>query len=374
MAEQSAEERTLPATPRRRQKAREEGQILRSRELSSTAVLVGAASLFLVAGKTLYHEMMVLLTTGLSFGPQEVASSGAMLRDCLRLGRIAVVALVPLFSVVVVCGLAGSVAIGGWVFAPKRISPDSSRLNPLEGMRKLASAEGLGELGKSIVKLVVVASVSALFLYQDCPRIVSLLLAPSHEAVVKAGGIIGHLFLYVASATALVLLVDVPLQIRQYGKQLRMTPQEVKEEMKETEGHPDVKRRLRRLQQEKARGRMMASVPTADVVITNPTHYAVALRYQPGKRSAPVVVAKGINNVAFRIRELAEEHNVPVLESRKLARALYRHVPLEAEIPGILYQAIAQVLAYVFQLRSGESPEPPSNIEVPSELLVGDVT
>lgn len=372
MAEGSAEERTLPATPRRRQKAREEGQILRSRELSSTAVLVGGGAVLFVAGGSLYHQIVSLLSNGLSLSTQDMFNTAAMFRHCLDLAGAGAMVLAQFFSVVMLCAVAGSIAIGGWSLTAKRIFPDSSRLNPIEGIRKLLSAQGLGELAKSIVKLLVVAGISALVLWRDYPRIDSLLLASPRDAVVDAGRMLVHLFLCVAAATVLVLLVDVPLQIYQYSKQLRMTPQEVREEMKETEGHPDVKRRVRRLQQEQARGRMMAAVPAADVIITNPTHFAVALRYQPDKRSAPIVVAKGINKVALRIRELAAEQGVPVLESPRLARALYRHVPLEGEIPGVLYQAVAQVLAYVYQLKSGAVPQPPSNIDVPDRLLGGE--
>ncbi len=372
MAEDSAQERTLPATPRRLQKAREEGQIVRSRELASTAVLAGAAIVFVMTGAKLYRGLSSMLIAGLSPTESQIFHTGAMLHHCWLLLEAAGLLVMPLFAIVVLCGLLGGVAIGGWSIATNRVVPDLSRLNPVEGVKRLASGQGVGELLKSILKLVVVSGISGVVLWAERGRMEALLYAPSRSAVFEAGSFFGYFFLYVAAATALVLVFDVPFQIRQYGKQLRMTPQEVREEMKETEGHPDVKRRVRKLQQDRARGRMMSRIPDADIIITNPTHFAVALSYEPAKRSAPIVVAKGANAIAQRIRELGKEHGIPVLESPRLARALYRHVPLEAEVPGTLYQAVAQVLAYVYKLNTGQDPDPPSDIDVPEDLLQGE--
>lgn len=368
MAEQPAQERTLPATPHRRRQARERGQTLRSRELAATAVLVGAAAVFLFTGTRMYQTISTMMIQGLSLNSAVLDSKSLMLRSGLQLVVNSTLVIGPLFAVVVLSGLLGGVAIGGWSFSSEALSPQWSRISITEGFRRMFSAQGLGELIKALLKLLIISGVSAAILWIDRKPILSLLDAPARDAILQAGVVFAHFFFYLSAATVAVLVFDIPFQIRQYAKQLRMSPQEVREELKETEGHPEVKRRIRRLQQEKARQRMMTEAARADVVVTNPTHYAVAIRYEPERRSAPVVVAKGANAVAERIREVASEHSVPVLEAPALARALYRNVPLGAEVPSALYQAVAQVLAYVYQLKVGRAQGPLGSIEVPESL------
>jgi len=371
VAESPAQERTLPATPHKLRKARERGQVLRSKELASTAVLLGAAGLFLLAGEHLYQTARSLMAGGLALTPIETYNTESMLEAVKQIYLTAARMLFPLFAVVVFAGILGGVAVGGWSFSGVPLQADFNRINPGEGIKKIFSMQGGGEMAKAIIKLTVVAGAAAAALWAERGEVFGLLNDAPRTALLQAGILFAHFFLYIAAATVLVLIFDVPFQIRQYAKQLRMTPQEVKEEMKETEGHPEVRRRIRQLQQERARVRMMARVPHADVVITNPTHYAVALRYEPTRRLAPVVVAKGANRIAERIRKLAREHHVPVLEAPGLARALYRHVDLEAEVPGTLYQAVAQVLAYVYQLKMGTDPGPLGELEIPDDLQRG---
>lgn len=373
MAESPAQERTLPATPYKLRKARERGQVLRSKELASTAVLLGAAGLFLLAGEHLYQAARSMMAGGLTLAPVEIYNAESMLEAVKQIYLTAAQMLFPLFAVVVFAGILGGVAIGGWSFSGVPLKADFSRINPGEGIKKMVSMQGAGELVKTIIKLAVVAGAATVALWLERGKVFSLLADAPRAALLQTGILFAHFFLYMAAATVLVLAFDVPFQIRQYAKQLRMTTQEVKEEMKETEGHPEVRRRIRQLQQERARVRMMAQVPRADVVITNPTHYAVALRYEPTRRLAPIVVAKGANRIAEHIRKLAREHHIPVLEAPGLARVLYRHVDLEAEVPGTLYQAVAQVLAYVYQLKMGADPGPLGEIGVPNDLQRGVV-
>lgn len=369
MADDQGQERTLPATPQRRQKAREKGQVLRSRELSSTAVLLGGAVLFVASGAKLYSQISGVMIAGLSPTPNDIFNTVAMLQHLAQLFWTVADALVPLLGVVMVGAMLGGVAVGGWSFSLNPIMPDWSRIDPIGGLKKVISSQGGGELLKTIIKAIVIVIASSIWLWVDRWKIVDLPRAPAYDAITQAGVLFARFFLYLAGTTIVVLVFDLPFQMQQYAKRLKMTHQEVREEMKETEGHPDVKRRIRQLQQERARHRMMAAVPDADVVITNPTRFAVALRYEPTHRGAPVVVAKGVNEVARRIREIAAENGVPLLESARLARALYRHVPLEAEVPSVLYKAIAQVLAYIYRLKTGDVAAELPEVEVPSDLV-----
>jgi len=368
MADDQGQERNLPATEHRKRKAREKGQVPRSRELSSTAVLLGGSVLFVATGAKLYSRVSDVMISGLSPRTGVEFHSAAMLHHFLQLCTIAAGALVPLLVAVTVCALLGGVAVGGWNISLTPVQPDWNRINPAKGLKKVLSSQGGGELVKAVIKAVVVAAASGLWLWIDRWRLVTLPRVPAYQAISQVGVLFAHFFLFLAATTILILVFDLPFQIRQHAKQLKMTHQEVKDESKETEGHPDVRRRIRQLQQEKARRRMMAAVPESDVVVTNPTHFAVALRYDPDRRGAPVVVAKGVDAVAQRIRDVAGGAGVPTLESPRLARALYRHVPLEAEVPSALYQAIAQVLAYVYRLKAGDDSAPPPEVEVPAEL------
>jgi flagellar biosynthetic protein FlhB len=261
-------------------------------------------------------------------------------------------------------------AIGGWLFTAEPLSPDFNRLNPLKGITNLISTQGLAELVKALFKVGLVGGAAGWVIYRDAAALVTPLSQGSTAGLGLAGTMITKDFLFFAATLILVAGADVPLQLWRHAKGLRMSLEEVKREAKETEGDPHIKGKIRQRQREAARRRMMSAVPTADVVITNPTHYAVALSYQDGAR-APKVVAKGMDDVAARIRALAAEHGVPLLEAPPLARALYAHAELEEEIPAALYNAVAQALAYVYQLRNlvaGRAPQAPTAIEVPAEL------
>jgi flagellar biosynthesis protein FlhB len=263
-----------------------------------------------------------------------------------------VLALLPVFGALVALVLLASVLLGGWNFSPRAMAPDFSRLSPMAGLQRLFGLRGLTELGKALLKCLLVGGVCAGIVSWIFGDVLSLARMAPRAAVGRGAGLLSWAFVWLCASLALVAIVDVPLQLFQFKRALRMTRQELRDESKEMDGRPETKQRIRQMQQTLARRRMMHKVPSADVVIVNPTHFAVALKYDPMKMRAPRVLAKGVDMVAQNIRRIAEQHRVPVFESPKLARALYRSTDLNKEIPAGLYVAVAQVLSYIFRLRT----------------------
>ncbi|MDP3858395.1 MAG: flagellar biosynthesis protein FlhB [Stagnimonas sp.] len=362
----SAQDRTERATPKRRADARKKGQLPRSRELSAAAVVLAGAGGVLAWGGSAAAKAGALLR-------DSFASVGPALDDPSQLPRLAgaVVAqgfapVLPILAVTTVAALAAPLLIGGWNFAPGAAAPDLARVNPLSGLKRVFSSNSLAELFKALLKFLLIAGIAAGVIWGDREHLLALSTLPTTAAIAAGLRLALDALLWMGGGLLLIAAIDVPWQLYQYAKQLRMSKQDVREEYKQSEGKPEVKARIRRLQQEMANARMMEKVPTADVVVTNPTHYAVALAYSAGKDRAPRVVAKGADEIARRIRELAAENKVPLVEAPPLARALYRGCALEDEIPAGLYQAVAQVLSYVYQLRElqrgrrrGTAPAPP---------------
>jgi len=275
--------------------------------------------------------------------------------------------------VMMVAALAAPMLLSGWLFSSEALQPNFGRLSPLKGIARMFSWNSLAELGKAIAKSALIGGVAAWVIWGEADAILALATQPLDVALANLGGLAAFTFLAIAGSMILLVAIDVPLQLWQHHSQLKMSREELRQEAKETEGDPQIKARIRALQREAARRRMMAEVPKADVIVTNPTHYAVALRYQDKKMRAPQVVAKGSQLVAARIRELALEHNIPIVETPPLARALYRHAELGQEIPAALYTAVAEVLAYIYQLRryrmeGGQPPQTPKDLPVPADL------
>jgi flagellar biosynthesis protein FlhB len=366
-------DRSEKATAKRIREAREKGQIPRSRELS-TAIVVTAttASLSIQAG-TLPAAAARWLTQYWHALPQTLQQPGDGLRLAASAIRGGFALLAPTLLTSLVAALLAPLLVGGWNFASGALAPDWGRLNPLRGFGRIFSGNSLVELGKSVLKVGLIGGVSVLLFLHDRPLLLVLGGLPLVEALARGARLAVDGLLWLGSSLLVIAAIDVPWQLFSYAKQLRMTQQEVREEAKQSEGRPEVKGRIRRLQHAMSRGRMAESVPKADVVVTNPTHYAVALQYQPGKDRAPRVVAKGLDLLAQEIRSLARDHRVPVVEAPPLARALYRSCEIDMEIPGALYHATAQVLSYVYQLKAhvrGAPPEPP---RVPDDLPGGQV-
>ncbi len=345
-------ERTEEPSQRRLQEARERGQIPRSRELTNFATMIGGSAALVAIGGSLTARLSQMMRRGLSIDANTLRNTDSMAASLGDAGVSAVLALLPVFGALVALVLLASVLLGGWNFSARAMMPDFSRLSPMAGLQRLFGLRGLTELGKALLKCLVVGGVCAAIVSWIFGDVLSLARMAPRAAVGRGAGLLSWAFVWLCASLALVAIVDVPLQLFQFKRALRMTRQELRDESKETDGRPETKQRIRQMQQTLARRRMMHKVPSADVVIVNPTHFAVALKYDPMKMRAPRVLAKGVDMVAQNIRRIAGEHRVPVFESPKLARALYRSTDLNKEIPAGLYVAVAQVLSYIFRLRT----------------------
>jgi flagellar biosynthetic protein FlhB len=373
MAEESDLERTEAPSQRRLEQAREEGQVPRSREVNTFALLGAAALGLWLAADGLRNAFSGLLRTSLTIGPNLAADPGAMTERFYAIAIDAAIAIAPLLGLLFLVALASPMLLSGWLVSSKSLTPDFSRLNPLRGIGNMFSMSGLAELGKALAKVVLIVGVAAWVTLGQTEATMGLAAEPLPAAIAHGGRILGLCFIAVVGSLALIAAIDVPFQIWHYRSKLKMSREDLRREAKEQEGDPHVKAAIRSQQREMARKRMMAAVPKADVVVVNPTRYAVALRYDESNMRAPRVVAKGMHLIAGRIRELAEEHRVPVLQAPPLARALYRHAEVGDEIPAALYAAVAEVLAWVFQLRrnaiaGGAAPLAPAAIVVPAAL------
>jgi flagellar biosynthetic protein FlhB len=376
MAEESDLERTEQPSERRLEQAREQGQVPRSRELGSLAVLLTGGTVLWFGAGLVRDRFAGLMQRGLTIDRAD-AFTPALLGERLAGQSLeAAMLLLPFFAALVVAAIAAPVALSGWNVSLKAIAPDFARLSPLRGLSNLVSLHGVAELLKAMAKAAVIGLAVWFVIGRYGESMLGLVNIPLGAALQEGGRIAGVSFLILSAALVLVVGADVPFQIWQHHRQLRMTRDELKQESRELLGDPQVKAAVKSKQREMARRRMMAAVPKADVIVTNPTHYAVALAYASGAMNAPRVVAKGRGAVAVRIRELGSEHGVPLLEAPPLARALFRHVELDAEIPERLYTAVAEVLAYVFQLRRAREgaavmPPVPAALAVPADLDPG---
>lgn len=375
MSEESDLEKTEPASARRLEKAREEGQVVRSRELATLIMLMSGVVGLSTLGGTLANKLDAVLHASLAFEPAIAFDTTRMMSHFGIAVWEGLLAFLPLLLFFGAAALAGPMLLGGWMFSAKSFAPDFSRLSPLKGLGRLFSSQSLVELTKAIAKALLVGSVAGWVLWRRLPEAIALMSAPIHEALLHMLEMVLSGTAMVAGSLVLVAALDVPWQYWTFYKKLRMTKEEVKQEHKDSDGDPHIKARIRQQQRAMAKRRMMSEVPKADVVVTNPTHFAVALRYEEGRMSAPRVVAKGSDAIAARIREIAVENGVPLLSAPPLARALHRHVELGREIPAGLYTSVAEVLAWVYQLKhwhhsSGPHPAAPSDLLVPDELAV----
>jgi|SRR5580658_1295802 flagellar biosynthesis protein FlhB len=345
------EQGTQESTARNRERARESGQVPRSRDLSAAAVLLATALALKFLGPYLGGALRALLIGGLSIARVRALGDADALNAVLKAAADGFLVCAPLWGVTLVAAMAAPLAVGGWNFTLQALAVDLTRLNPITGFGRMFTLRGAIEFLKALLKFLTVALVAGALLWRHAPLMASLGTLTPAQAAQAAGGLISDTFVALTATVAVLAAVDVPWQLWQYARRLRMTRNEVREEMRETEGSPEMKNRIRSIQRELARRRMIADVPKADVVVVNPSHYAVALRYVEARMRAPIVVAKGLDLVATRIRAVAEQHHVPIVEAAPLARALHRHVEIGAEIPAALYVAVAQVLTYLAQLR-----------------------
>jgi flagellar biosynthetic protein FlhB len=351
MAENEGSEKTERATPKRLEEARKKGQVPRSADLSAAIVsLIGAGFLHLF-GAGAANEMLSVMRDGLSVTSVDLMQSDVLLRHTADQFVHGFLAVVPLMGVLVLAAVAAPALIGGWNFSSEALAFKGERINPLAGIGRMFSVRSLVELIKAIGKFVFVGGIGCIVVWLQSEALMGLARQPIEVAILEATKITAYASLLMAASLGLIAIIDAPFQLWRFGEDMKMSRDDVRQEMKESDGSPENKSRIRSVQSALSRGRMMQDVPKANVVITNPTHYAVALRYDEKKNGAPVVIAKGADEVAAKIRELAAANGVPLVSAPPLARALFRYVDLGREIPAALYVAVAQILTYVWQLR-----------------------
>jgi flagellar biosynthetic protein FlhB len=379
LAEESDLEKTESASPRRLEKARESGDVPRSTEFSTFFILLSGTLAIWLIGSSLVKNLQVGLGQTLNFGIIKELNSAeiflAYQNFLLDLGII----FFPLLGIIFIAAIGAPLLIGGWTFSAEKLIPDFSKLNPIQGISNIFSVNSLVELLKAILKAMFIGFASWLLISSQLDSILSLLTKSIQESSAQQGYIILWCLTLMVVSLSVISMIDVPYQIYRYTDKLKMSRQELRDESKETEGNPEIKAKIRAQQREMSRRRMMSKVPSADVVITNPTHYSVALQYPDNSNKAPIILAKGQGEVALKIRELARENNIEIVEVPPLARALYKHAELDQEIPSALFTAVAQVLAYVFQLRvyqkqGGIQPQKPTQIAIPPGLDILEVS
>ena len=374
MAEsESGADKTEDPTEKRKKDSREKGEIARSKELNTLAIMLAGSAGLLIFGGALAQDLMELMRYNFSLSREVLLNPDSMGAFLLHSGKIALLAVQPVLITLLIAALVGPISLGGWLFAAGSLAPKFSRMNPAAGIKRMFSAKALVELLKALAKFFIILIVALLVLKSDIDDLLRIAHEPLELAVIHSLQVVGWSALWMACGLILIAAVDVPVQLWESHQKLLMTKQEVRDEHKDQEGRPEVKQRIRQVQREMSQRRMMAAIPDADVIITNPTHYAVALKYDPEKGGAPMLLAKGSDFLALKIREIGAKHNILLLESPALARSIYYSTELEQEIPAGLYLAVAQVLAYVYQIRQyqagkGKRPDPLSDLPIPPDL------
>lgn len=370
--DQQFQERTEQATPKRLEEARKKGQIARSKELNMAAIMIAGSTALFAGGQRLGEFFVDMMSRRLTFDAAWLRHPDYMILGLEQAALSALGAFAPFLLIAFGAAILGGIAVGGWSFSPSPMEPKLSKLDPIKGLKRVFGLRGLVETVKAIAKALVVSTCAVAFLSFASGKILKLSVTPFVAAVGSTGSLVMTILLICSSSLILIALIDVPYQLWNHAKQMRMTRKEVQDEMKETEGRPEVRSKIRALQQEVANRRMLQDVPDADVIVTNPSHFAVALKYEEGRMRAPVVLAKGADHMAQRIREIGQQNDIALFEAPPLARALYWTTDIGSEIPERLYLAVAQVLTYVFRLQAamggqGDWPERPS-IDVDQDL------
>ncbi|MGS0682905.1 flagellar biosynthesis protein FlhB [Shewanella sp. 125m-7] len=347
----SSQEKTEEASSRKLQQAKDKGQVARSKDLGTSAVLIAASVGLLMTGPDIAQAMHNIMTKLFIQSRDEIFDTNQMMNVWGMIGNELAIPLLGFIAFLALIAFAGNIALGGMSFSTQAFMPKASKMSPVAGLKRMFGVQALVELTKGIAKFSVVAITAYLLLTLYLNDI--LMLSQDHLPgnIYHALDIVVWIFILLCASTLLIVIIDVPFQVWNHAKQLKMTKQEVKDEYKDTEGKPEVKGRIRQLQHEMSQRRMMGEVPNADVIVVNPEHYAVAVKYDASRSTAPFVVAKGVDEVAFKIREIAREHDVAIVSAPPLARAIFHTTKIDQEIPEGLFTAVAQVLAYVFQLR-----------------------
>ncbi|MCG6199832.1 flagellar biosynthesis protein FlhB [Psychromonas antarctica] len=379
MAEnENGTDRSEDATPERIRKSKEKGQVARSKELATASVLISAALAMMVFGDRLAYELSLMMTNAFTFERAVIFDPEQM---WLHLASSFTGLAMPMFTILLmlfIVSILGSSLLGGVLFSTKAMMPKWSRMSPAAGLKRMLGMQAWVELLKSILKVLVVVGMVWWILSATFTHILQLSVTPLPGSVFEALDMISWMFMLLCCSLIIIVAVDVPYQIYKHSEELKMTKQEVKDEFRNSEGKPEVKQRIRQLQYEASQRKMMGDVPDADVIVTNPTHYSVALKYEKDGDRAPYVVAKGVDFMALKIREVAREYEVPIMQSPPLCRAIYHTTEIDGEVPEELFAAIAQVLAYIYQLeqfRKGRSGRPkplPDDLQIPTDFQYND--
>lgn len=379
MAEnENGQDKTEDPTDKRKKDAREKGEIARSKELNTVVIMIVGAGGLLAFGGSMAEMMMQLMRDNFTISREAIMDERSMSLMLMASGKAAVLSIQPLLIALMLASIIGPISLGGWLFAASSLAPKFSRMNPAAGLKRMFSAKALIELLKSLAKFLIVLAVAIVVLMKDKNDLVSIAHEPIEMAVIHSLQLVGWSTLWMAFGLVIIAAVDAPVQLWEAHKKLLMTKQEVRDEHKDSEGRPEVKQRIRQLQRDMSQRRMMSAIPEADVIITNPTHYAVALKYDAEKGGAPLLLAKGSDFMALKIREIGAQHGILLLESPALARSIYYSTELDQEIPAGLYLAVAQVLAYVYQIRQyhsgrGKRPNPlGDDLPIPPDLRRDD--
>lgn len=376
MAEsESGADKTEDPTDKRKKDAREKGEIARSRELNTLVVMLAGTGGLLAFGGGMAQMMLDLMRKNFTLSREVIIDQRYMGIFLLQSGKAAILATQPFMILMVLAAIIGPLSLGGWLFSMGALAPKFSRMNPAAGLKRMFSTRSVTELLKAVGKFSLTLFIGLMVLRKDRPEILAIAHQPLESAILHSVQLVGWSALWMSCGLIIIAALDAPFQLYSFNEKMKMTKQEVKDEHKDSEGRPEVKGRIRQMQREMSQRRMMAAVPQADVVITNPTHYAVALKYDPEKGNAPMLVAKGSDFVALKIREIATQNQIQLLESPALARSIYYSTELDQPIPAGLYLAVAQVLAYVYQIRqyrAGQGkprPKPPGDdLPIPEDL------
>jgi flagellar biosynthetic protein FlhB len=373
MSDQSSQDKTEKASPQKVKKARQEGQIPRAKEFTTAVIFLAVALYFYSQLSNIWQSMTGVFRYNMALTKDDLASPNQMVEQIGQSLAMIIEMLVPMFAVIIIVTVASTLVLGGWMFRPANMLPKLSKLNPLSGIKRMFSTRSLVELIKSTLKVTVVFAVLYVYLDNHLQPLLGMQSLPLNQGVTMIMSILFEGLLLMGFALLIFGVIDIPYQRWEHLKELKMTKQELKEEFKNNEGRPEVKQRIRQIQQQFARRKIDKMVPTADVVITNPTHYAVALKYDMSLSEAPFVVAKGVDETAMHIQRIARENQVEIINSPPLTRSIYYTTAIEQAIPSQLYIAVAHILTYVLQLKafrkgSGKKPHPLPIFSIPKHL------
>ncbi|MCG7490981.1 flagellar type III secretion system protein FlhB [Vibrio sp. Of14-4] len=373
MSESSSQDKTEKASPQKIKKAREQGQVPRAKEFTTAALFLVVAVYFDSQISVIWDNIAGIFRFNMSLTRQDLENPMQMIEQLGHSLGVIITLLLPLFVVIILVTLASTMVLGGWMFRMANTLPKLSKLNPVTGIKRMFSSRSLVELIKSFIKVLVIFSILYAYLSNHLQPLLGMQRLPLTQGIVNVMQILFDGLLLMGLALLIFGVIDIPYQKWEHGKELKMTKQELKEEFKNNEGRPEVKQRIRQIQQQFARRKINKMVPDADVVITNPTHYAVAIKYDLSRSDAPFVVAKGIDETAIHIQRVARDNQVEIINTPPLTRAIYHTTAIEQAIPSQLYVAIAHILTYVMQLKAfktgkGEKPMPLPHLAIPKHL------